>query len=459
MAGGPIAAPAEASGGTKGGWLTPFVVALFFAWGFATVLLDTLIPKLKALFSLNYAEAMLVQFCFFIAYLVISVPAGLLLSRIGYLKATVAGLLVMAVGCLLFAPAARLGVFAAFLLALFVMASGITLLQVAANPLMALLGPPKGAHARLNFAQALNSLGTVLAPIVGAATFLSGGLKSPDPARTPATVLAAFRRHEAASTQVPFLVIAAGLVILAAIFWLARRHAAAPKAEKAAGFLETLSLLRRPKLALGTFCIFIYVGAEVAIGSLMTNYLLSLHLTRDQLRGLVGPLISQFGFDAAGGLTPEAAGRLVSCYWLGAMIGRFIGSGVLLAVKPSRVLLACALIAAALAAGSASTAGVLAAALVIAIGLFNSVMFPTVFTMTIEGLGAETPKASSLLCMAIFGGAVVPWLTGQLADAAGLHLSLLLPCACYLGIAVFALVSHSRARAADADLATPPPAG
>ena len=443
--------------GTRGGWLTPFVVALFFAWGFATVLLDTLIPKLKALFALNYAEAMLVQFCFFIAYLVISVPAGLLLSRIGYLKATVAGLLIMAAGCLLFAPAARLGIFPAFLVALFVMASGITLLQVAANPLMALLGPPKGAHARLNLAQAFNSLGTVAAPIVGAATFLKAGLKSPDPATTPPAVLMAFRKHEAALTQVPFLAIAAGLVILALIFWLARRHAAAPKAEKAAGFFETLAMLGRPKVALGTFCIFIYVGAEVAIGSLMTNYLLSLNLTKDQLSPLIGALTGLLGFEGGQALTPYGAGRLVACYWFGAMIGRFVGSGVLLKARPSRVLLVCALTAAALAAGSASTAGVLAGVLVVAIGLFNSVMFPTVFTMTIEGLGAETPKASSLLCMAIFGGAIVPWLTGQLADRFGLHASLFLPCACYLGIAAFALISRSRAPAQDAPVA--PPAG
>ena len=450
-----IETPAESHGGERGGWLTPFVVALFFAWGFATVLLDTLIPKLKALFSLNYAEAMLIQTCFFIAYLVVSIPAGLLLSRIGYLKATVAGLLVMAAGAALIAPAAQLGVYAGFLLALFIMASGITLLQVAANPLMALLGPPKGAHSRLNLAQAFNSFGTVLAPLTGAAAFLAGGLKSPDLATTSPAALEAFRRHDAASTQLPFLIIAAGLVLLAIVFWFARRHTAAPKAEKAAGFVETLALLKRPKIALGTFCIFIYVGAEVAIGSLMTNYLLSLHLTHGQLSGLIGPLISQLKFDGAGGLTPEAAGRMVACYWLGAMVGRFVGSGVLMAAKPGRVLLACALAAAALAAGSASTGGVLAAALVVVIGLFNSVMFPTVFTMTIEGLGAETPKASSLLCMAIFGGAVVPWLTGQLADRVGLHGALFLPCACYLGIAAFALLSRSRGPAQDAPIAPP----
>ncbi len=459
MAGGPASAVAAGDlGGRDGGWLTPFVVALFFAWGFATVLLDTLIPKLKALFSLNYAEAMLVQFCFFIAYLLVSVPAGLLLSRIGYLKATVAGLLVMAAGCLLFAPAARLGLFPAFLVALFVMASGITLLQVAANPLMALLGPPKGAHARLNLAQAFNSLGTVLAPIVGARTFLRAGLKSPNPATTPPAVLAAFHRHEAASTQIPFLAIAAGLMVLAIVFWFARRHAAAPKAAKAAGLLETLALLRRPRIALGTFCIFIYVGAEVAIGSLMTNYLLSLHLTRDQLAGVAGPLIGQLRFEAGGGLTAEAAGRILVCYWFGAMVGRFVGSGVLTKAKPARVLVVCALAAAALAAGSASTAGVLAAVLVVAIGLFNSVMFPTVFTMTIEGLGADTPKASSLLCMAIVGGAVVPWLAGQLADAVGLHAALLLPCACYLGVAAFALLSW-RGRVGVEDVPVAPPAG
>ena len=239
----PSTATAEPGEG-GGGWLTPFVVMLFFAWGFATVLLDTLIPKLKALFALNYAEAMLTQTCFFIAYLLISIPAGALLSRIGYLRATVAGLVVMAAGCLLFAPRRGWVSTKAFWAALFIMAAGITLLQVAANPLMALLGPPRGAHARLNLAQAFNSLGTVLAPLVGARLILSGGANAaPDPTKASAAALAAFRQHEASSTQIPFLGIAVGLIALAVVFWLARRHASAPRALKGAGLLDTLKLL------------------------------------------------------------------------------------------------------------------------------------------------------------------------------------------------------------------------
>ena len=420
-----LAAPAASASSPRSRWLTPFVVSLFFAWGFATVLVDTLIPKLKAVFALNYAEVMLTQFAFFLAYLVMSIPAGLILSRIGYLRAVVTGLLVMAVGCLMFSPAARLGVYPAFLAALFVMASGITLLQVAANPLVALLGSTATSHSRLTLAQAFNSLGTAIGPHVGAALILAGGIvAAPDPATTTPAALAAFRVHEAAATQAPFLMIAAGLVVLAAVFWFARRDTTVPIPEKAAGLASTLGLLRRPRVALGALSIFIYVGAEVSIGSLMANYLMQ-HSTL--------------------ALPAARAGAVVGYYWTGAMIGRFIGAYVLRVLRPGDVLTLCALAAFALATTSAFSTGMVAAVTIVAIGLFNSVMFPTIFTLGIEGQASDTPEASGLMCMAIVGGAVIPLVTGALADAVGLHLALLAPAACYLWIALYGRLARQPA--------------
>ncbi|MFZ5667893.1 MAG: sugar MFS transporter [Pseudomonadota bacterium] len=431
-------APAVGGQSVKGaGWLVPFVVMLFFAWGFATVLIDTLIPKLKGLFSLSYAEVMLTQFSFFLAYLVFSVPAGILLSRIGYVRGIVTGLVVMAAGCLMFAPAARLGVYPGFLAALFIMAAGITLLQVAANPLMALLGRPESSHSRLNLAQAFNSLGTTVGPFVGSALILAGGVASPDPARLSPEALAIARRAEAHSVQLPFLGIAAGLVVLATIFWLVRRSARFPSADKPASLASALGLLASPHIAFGALSIFLYVGAEVSIGSLMTNYLMQEHTLS---------------------LAAVEAGKLVSLYWGGAMVGRFIGSLVLRKVRAGTALAFCAFMAAALATLSGLSTGMMAAAAIVAIGLFNSIMFPTIFTVTIEGRGDDTPQVSSLLCMAIVGGAVVPVITGALADNVGLGLALLAPVVCYVLIALFGLASRRRAgKMIDAPIS--PPAG
>nr|WP_218920216.1 sugar MFS transporter [Chondromyces crocatus] len=410
---------AQASGGAR--WLTPFVLALFFAWGFATVLVDALVPKLKGLFALSYAEVMLTQFCFFLAYLVVSLPASQVLSRVGYLRSVVAGLAIMAAGCLMFAPAARLGLYPGFLLALFVMASGITLLQVAANPLMALLGAPETAPSRLTFAQFFNAAGTAIGPHVGATLILAGGIVTPDPATLTAAQLAAVRQHEAQAVQVPFLLIAAGLLVLAALFWLARNAMGSARAEHPGGLAATLKLLRRPRLAFAVLSIFVYVGAEVAIGSLLTNYLM---LPRTL------------------GLPPMEAGRLVSFYWGGAMVGRLLGGFVLRRFAPGTTLCACAVAAATLVGVSVATSGIVAGYTLIAVGLFNSVMFPTIFTLGLEGMGEETPQASGLICMAIVGGAVIPLLTGVAADHTSLSTALLCPLSCYLWIAVYGLRSR-----------------
>lgn len=408
-----VAPPAPAKG------MVPLVVTLFFAWGFATVLVDTLIPKLKALFALNYAEVMLTQFCFFIAYLIVSLPAGALVARIGYLRGIVAGLLLMAVGCVLFAPAAELGLYSGFLLALFVMAAGITTLQVAANPLIAILGDEKSSHSRLTFAQAFNSLGTTVGPFVGAFFILGGDAVAPEPTAIP-SALAAYRQAEAHMIQGPFLVIAAGLVVLALIFFVLRRQKIGAAMQNGPG-RKDLALFTRPRLICGALSIFTYVGAEVSIGSLMINYL------------MLGKTLS---LDAA------TAGKLLSLYWGGAMVGRFIGSFVLTRIEAGTVLAACALGAAGLATISALSVGMVAAITVLAIGLCNSIMFPTIFTLAIEHLGDDTPRGSGLLCLAIVGGAVIPLLTGYTADHIGLSLALLVPAACYLWIAAYGALAR-----------------
>jgi FHS family L-fucose permease-like MFS transporter len=413
-------APGQGSAVASGSRIAPLVVVLFFAWGFATVLIDTLIPKLKGLFQLNYTEAMLTQFAFFLGYLVFSIPASFLLARIGYVRQIVVGLVVMALGCMLFSPAAQLGVYPVFLLALFVMAAGITTLQVAANPLIALLGSPATSHSRLNLAQAFNSLGTTVGPLVGAALILQGGVVAPDPARIAPGLLETFRKAEANAVQAPFLGIAVVLLVLAVVFWRLRRSPAGPTAavEGAPGF--DFGLLRRPRLALGAVSIFVYVGAEVSIGSLMINYLM---------------------LEKTLGVAAATAGHLVALYWGGAMVGRFIGSAVLRWIPAGMALCFCALGASLLACTSAATLGVFAAIAVIAIGLFNSIMFPTIFTLAIEGLGERTPQGSGLLCLAIVGGAIVPLITGRVADLAGLSASLIVPALCYLWIAVYGWLS------------------
>ncbi len=400
--------------------LLPLVMSLFFAFGFCTVLTDTLTPKLKAMFSLNHAEANLTQFCFFIAYFIVSIPAGWLLTRIGYLAGVVIGLGVMAVGCLMFTPAARLGIYGGFLLALFVLASGVTIVQVAANPLAAGVGDPKQSHSRLTLAQAFNSLATMIGPVFGSYLILSHGLASPDPKVVSTAALRAYRVAEARVVQGPFVGIAVALVLLAALCWFLRRGSPETLAQPLGAFTNVLSNRR---LALGALSIFAYVGAEVAIGNNMVNYL------------MLGETL---------GAPAQTAGLLVSVYWGGAMIGRFIGAAVLRKVSPALVLAICAVSAALLAATSALSVGMIAVATALSIGVFNSIMFPTIFTLAIEELGEETPQGSGVLCLAIVGGAVVPLLTGLAADRFGLSHALFVPAICYLWIAAYGLLVQSR---------------
>ncbi|WP_115553449.1 L-fucose:H+ symporter permease [Xanthomonas arboricola] len=407
------------------------VTTIFFMWGFLTCLNDILIPHLKAVFELNFAQAMLVQFTFFGAYFLMSLPAGWLVNRLGYKQGIVAGLAVAAVGALGFWPAAELRVYGAFLGALFVLATGITILQVAANPYVALLGPERSASSRLTLAQALNSLGTAIAPLLGGWLILSNTVMSGDQLKAlPDAEQLAYRVQEAQAVQGPYIGLGVVLFLLAIFVFLFRlptlTDASAQKEESKHSLLDAL---RHPHVRFGVLAIFFYVGAEVAIGSLMVNY---------------------FSLPEIGGFTEREATTYVSAYWTLAMIGRFIGSALLAKLSPRVLLSVFAGINALLLGLTMASGGMLAVYALVAIGLFNSIMFPTIFTLGIERLGPLTGRASSLLIMAIVGGAIVPYLQGLLADRIGLHESFVLPLVCYLYI-VFYGIWGSRLRGALAE--------
>ena len=417
------------------GRLKPYVIGLFFVWGFATVLMDSLVPRFKALFALSYAEVMLTQFSFFLAYFCFSLPAGALVARVGFVRGIVIGLATMTAGCLLFIPASSAAIYPFFLVALFVLAAGITVLQVAANPLIAVLGPRQTSHSRLNLAQAFNSLGTFVGPYFGAWLILG----SMGASGTSAPAHPAARAAQAHTLELPFLYIAVVLAIACAVFvafWTVRlqtRSAAAGRAATPAGRdarvrMLDLSLLRRGRTRLGVLTIFMYVGAEVYIGSLLTNYLMSQHTL---------------------GLAAASAGRLVSLYWGGAMLGRLVGSALMRRIPASALLTACAIGAAVLASVSAVSSGSIAAYTALAIGLCNSIMFPTIFSLSIEGLGERVPQGSSLLCLAIVGGAIIPLIGGKVADLASPSVSLFVPVVSYVWIAVFGLICRFSATAID----------
>jgi len=403
------------------------VTTLFFMWGFLTCLNDILIPHLKAIFDLSYAQVMLVQFAFFGAYAVFSIPAGFITERVGYKPMMVAGLLTMAVGALLFIPAANVPSFPLFLAALIILAAGITVLQVAANPYVALLGPPKTASARLTLTQAFNSFGTFIAPYLGGMFILATAPKTAQQiAEMLPPELQAYRIEQASSVKMPYVVIAVALVLLAAV--IGRFNLPhITSAEGGHAVVKDDSIWKHPNLVMGAIGIFTYVGAEVAIGSFLVNY---------------------FHEPNIGNLDLETAAKYLSFYWGGAMVGRFVGSYVLQKLPPRSVLAANAFIAAALVCISMATTGHVAMVSMLAIGFFNSIMFPTIFTLGIEGLGPLTGEASGMLNTAIVGGAIIPLIQGFIADRIGIHHAFFLPAICYLYIVFFALKGTPRAKAA-----------
>ncbi len=391
---------------------------LFFMWGFITVLNDILIPHLKGLFELNYTRTMLIQLCFFGAYFITSIPAGNIISKIGYKRGIVLGLSVTGFGALLFFPASIIISYNFFLAALFILASGITILQVAANPFVAVLGPPETASSRLNFTQAINSLGTTLAPYFGSLLILDvAGVN-----RSPA--------EEAASVQGPYVVIAMILGVIALLIAFSKLPAisdATMEEYHDTKHFGKKSAWQYKHLVRGAIAIFLYVGAEVTIGSFMVNYLMEPNI---------------------GGLAEIDAGKYVSFYWGGAMVGRFIGAALLQRMRPNAVLATCAVVSISLIMISTNSSGPLAMYSIIAVGLFNSIMFANIFTMSMDGLGKFTGEGSGILCMAIVGGAVVPMLTGVLADAAGLQAALMATIICYGYIFYFGTRGYKRDRAA-----------
>jgi FHS family L-fucose permease-like MFS transporter len=391
------------------------ITMLFFMWGLLTALNDVLIPHLKAVYTLTYVQAMLVQLCFFGAYFLVSIPAAALIRRIGYQHGVVVGLTLAGSGCLLFYPAA-LGGYSLFLLALFVLASGITILQVAANPYVTALGPASSASSRLTFTQAFNALGTTIAPSLGGVLILSGVvLTAQQLLAMPAAQQAAYKAQEAAAVQGPYLALGAVLFTLAVLFALARLPRIGVFVEEQS---VKVSLLSHKSLVLGAIAIFLYVGAEVSIGSFLINFL---------------------GEPNVAGMTAGEAAPYVSYYWGGAMVGRFIGFLVLQKVSPGKLLGFNAAVSVLLILVAVFSSGKLAMWAILMVGLCNSIMFPTIFGMALNKLGAATGQGSGLLCMAIVGGAIVPFGQGWLADTFGVQTSFLLPIVCYLYVMYYGL--------------------
>jgi len=407
--------------GTEDGVNAPslqlFVFAVFFIFGGITSLNDVIIPKLKELFTLNYFQAMLIQTAFFAAYFFVGLPGAALVKKLGYMRSAAAGLLTMMAGCLLFIPASQTAVYWLFLFALFVLASGVVIVQVVSNPLISLLGPTKTASSRLTFAQAFNSLGTTIFPWVGAALIL-GSLASVSAAELTGAALDAYRTAETQAIVSAYSGLAIALAVVAAVVWIFRNAIPGETHEQGSMF-GGMSLLQRPRFSFGALSICLYVGAEVAIGSLIVNYL-------EQSRVM--------------GLDQAVAGSMLVYYWGGAMVGRFIGSAVLRVVRPGLVLAVNAVAVIALIVISANTTGAISGYSLLAIGLANSIMFPTIFTLACEGLGRRAADGSGIINVAIVGGAVIPPLTGLLADGLGsLTLALTLPAVCYAVIAAFGL--------------------
>jgi len=394
------------------------VTTLFFMWGFLTSLNDILVPHLKSIFELSYARVMLIQFAFFSAYFLFSVPWSKVVNRIGYQSSMVVGLLTMAVGAFLFLPAASAASYPLFLSALVILAAGITGLQVAANPYVVVLGNPETASSRLDLTQAFNSLGTTIAPKLGGLLILSAAPFALERLQQLAPqALHVYRVEQAASVKMPYTVIGVALVLLAVLIGSFKL----PKIETAAyrpGEKVKDSIWRHPNLLFGAIGIFTYVGAEVSIGSFLVNY---------------------FGLPEIAGLSAKTAAGFVSFYWGCAMIGRFLGAGLLRRFKPGSLLALCAIFAGVLVTASMLLGGHTAMWTILAVGLFNSIMFPTIFSLGVAELGPLTGNGSGVLNMAIVGGAILPVIQGSIADHVGLHHAFVLPVICYLYILFYGL--------------------
>ncbi|RXH56143.1 sugar MFS transporter [Granulicella sibirica] len=396
------------------------VSTLFFMWGFCTVLNDVLIPHLQTIFALSYVQASLIQLAFFSSYFIFAQPAGKLVEVVGYQRSMVIGLITMGVGALLFIPAATTVTYALFLAAQVVLAAGVTVLQVAANPYVTILGPPETASSRLNLTQAFNTLGDTVAPWFGSILILGGTAAA---VKHAAAVHGAelTRAQQAASVKLPYYVLAGILILLAvaiALYKFPRLEVTKDFRPGELGGGKGDSVWNHPHLYLGAIAIFIYVGAEVSIGSFLVKY-------------LADPTIA--------GLSLEAGAKLVAFYWGGMMVGRFIGSALMQKISAPKLLVLSGVGAAVLVGCSLFGTGQFAEVTILAVGLFNSIMFPTIFTLAVAELGPLTGRGSGLVVQGIVGGAVIPVFMGYCADHYGIHRSLLLPFVCYFFIIFYGL--------------------
>jgi MFS transporter, FHS family, L-fucose permease len=394
------------------------LTSLFFMWGLITSLNDILIPHLRSSFSLSYFQASLVQFCFFFAYFVMSYPAGKIVSKFGYKQGIVLGLSIAAIGCLCFYPSSAMRSYPIFLISLFILASGLTLLQVSANPYVNLLGTPETAAKRLNLTQAFNSLGTAIGPMVGGMFILSTVvLTSEEKSALSPSELQAHLVNEASSVQIPYIVLTVALVLLAVVILMCKLPKLTSDKLEADTLLQG-KLTQHKHLMFGVIGIFMYVGAEVSIGSFLINF-------------MENPAIAN--------LSALEASKHLALYWGGAMIGRFVGSYVMTWIRPNKLLAFNAIIIISLIIVAMMIQGSIGMWALLAIGLFNSIMFPTIFSLSLEKLGGLTGKASGLLCMGIVGGAIVPMVQASFADSYTLIGSFAIPAICYAYIAWFGL--------------------
>lgn len=395
------------------------LTSLFFMWGFITCLNDILIPHLKNVFSLNYTQAMLIQFCFFGAYFIVSMPAASLIKKIGYKLGIVSGLVVAGIGCLMFYPAAEIQSYPLFLAALFVLASGITCLQVSANPYVTAIGKADTASSRLILTQAFNSLGTTIAPFFGGLLILSGvAIGVEELSMMSVAEQTQYRMEEAQAVQMPYLGLATVLFVLAAIFvWLKLpKISAIENTEQTQAANDIKSAWAFPHLTLGALAIFVYVGAEVSIGSFLINFL---------------------GEDHILGLQESDAAHYIAYYWGGAMVGRFIGAVVTRYYAANKILVINSIASVALVITAMLSSGQVAVVAILAVGLCNSIMFPTIFSLAVSDLDKATSQGSGILCLAIVGGAIIPLIQGVLADTLGIQLGFFLPALCYAYIAFY----------------------
>lgn len=400
------------SGSAHYGRALAVVTTLFFMWGFLTALNDTLIPHLKQIFDLNYTKSQLINLAFFGSYFIFAQPSAKLIEAIGYKRTMVVGLGVMALGVFLFLPAASVPSYPFFLAAQIILAAGVTALQVAANPYVTVLGPTNTASSRLNLTQAFNSLGTTIAPYFGSVLILAG----------TASVATLSRQQQAASVKLPYAGIGIALVLLAIAIALVHL----PRLQTTQEFRTTGnaqnplgSIWEHHHVWLGAIAIFLYVGAEVAIGSFAVNYM---------------------GSHDLGSIPAATASKLVALYWGGAMVGRFIGVGVLRKIPTGRVVAICAIVTSLLVVTSMLTNGRVAVVSILLVGLFNSIMFPSIFTLGTAHMGPLTGKASGLLVQAIVGGAIIPVAQGAIADKIGIHHCFILPLFCYMFIVYYGFI-------------------